>query len=61
MFEYEIQKLRTAELLRQAEQERLVTQIRRARRDTRRAERRSAKNATEGRVSSLRSRFARAA
>ncbi|GAA1372613.1 hypothetical protein [Streptomyces beijiangensis] len=61
MFEYEIQKQRTAELLRQADHQRLVNEIRRARRDARRAARRSAKDGTEGRVSSLRSRFVRAA
>jgi hypothetical protein len=61
MFEHEIQKLRTAELLRKAENDRLVTQILRARRDARRAARRTGRNGTEGRVSALRSRFVRAA
>jgi hypothetical protein len=61
MFEYEIQQLRTAELLRRAANERLVNEVRKARRDARRIARRSGKGATEGRVSTLRQRFVRAA
>ncbi|WP_328396121.1 hypothetical protein OHS70_10805 [Streptomyces sp. NBC_00390] len=46
MFEYEIQKLRQNELIREADARRLVRQVQRARR----AARASAKNAGEGRV-----------
>ncbi|MFF3320922.1 hypothetical protein [Streptomyces sp. NPDC002889] len=49
MFEYEIQQLRQAELIHEAENQRLVLQARRARR-ARRA-RPSAKKTGEGRVS----------
>ncbi|MFE4859496.1 hypothetical protein [Streptomyces sp. NPDC056670] len=59
MFDYEIYKNRQAELLRQADQERLAGQVRGARR--RFGRRRSDGNGPEGRVSSPRSRFARAA
>ncbi|WP_329123224.1 hypothetical protein [Streptomyces sp. NBC_01465] len=52
MFEYEIQKLRAADLMEQAHHHRLVNEIRKARRDARRADRR---------VSALRARFVRAA
>ncbi|MEV5278939.1 hypothetical protein [Streptomyces sp. NPDC051994] len=57
MFEYEMFKSREAELLRRADRERLVDQARRARRRFGR----TADNGPEGRVSSPRSRFARAA
>ncbi|MFF7205727.1 hypothetical protein [Streptomyces sp. NPDC008141] len=56
MFEYEIASIRRAELIREAETERLVRQVRRARR----AARRSAKDG-EGPVSRLREHFVRAA
>ncbi|MFI2347327.1 hypothetical protein ACH492_09745 [Streptomyces sp. NPDC019443] len=56
MFEYEMQQLRQAELIREADTERLVRQVRKARR----AARRAAKDA-EGRVSPDRDRFTRAA
>ncbi|MFE0682783.1 hypothetical protein ACFW17_18490 [Streptomyces sp. NPDC058961] len=58
MYDYEIYKNRQAELLRQADQERLAAQVRRA---GRRFGRRSGGNGPEGRVSSPRNRFARAA
>jgi hypothetical protein len=58
MFEYEMQQLRRADLIREADAQRLVRQVRKARR----AARQSAKNAGEGRVSSADSgRFVRAA
>ncbi|MEV0094048.1 hypothetical protein [Streptomyces sp. NPDC050738] len=57
MFEYEIQKLQQADLIAKADHQRLVNEFRKARRDARR----SGKHGTEGRVSTLRSRFARAA
>ncbi|MFI9776432.1 hypothetical protein ACIHCV_17170 [Streptomyces sp. NPDC051956] len=65
MYEYEIHQIRAAELVRQAEHNRLVREVREARRN-RRAERRAASvgQDTEGRVNSprsRRSRFARAA
>ncbi|MER6998895.1 hypothetical protein [Streptomyces sp. NPDC000410] len=56
MFPYEFHKEHQAELIRRADTERLARQVRRARR----AERRSAENGPEGRVS-IRSRFERAA
>ncbi|MFE9119579.1 hypothetical protein [Streptomyces sp. NPDC007172] len=62
MYDYEIYQNRHAELLRQAEQERLAVQVRRAgRRFGLRFGRRSGGNGPEGRVSSPRNRFARAA
>ncbi|MEN8650738.1 hypothetical protein ABCR94_08915 [Streptomyces sp. 21So2-11] len=61
MFEYEIQKINQAELIRQADRARLARQAVDARRAARRAGRRSAKNAPEGPVYSLRSLFDRAA
>ncbi|GAA2931047.1 hypothetical protein [Streptomyces enissocaesilis] len=57
MFQHEIQQQHAAELMRRAAAERLVQQAAKARR----AARASGKNAPEGPVSSLRSRFARAA
>ncbi|MEV6783758.1 hypothetical protein [Streptomyces sp. NPDC051098] len=56
MFEYEIAQIRRAELIQEAESERLVRRVRRARR----AERRSAKDG-EGPVSRHGERFVRAA
>ncbi|WP_434596951.1 hypothetical protein [Streptomyces sp. A5-4] len=61
MFEQEIHKVNQAELIRRADRARLAQQAVDARRAARRVGRRSAKNAPEGPVSSLRSRFARAA
>ncbi|MET7618602.1 hypothetical protein [Streptomyces sp. NPDC005408] len=57
MFEYKMHELRLADLLREAEAERLARQVRKARR----AARRSAKDAGEGRVSHESSRYERAA
>lgn len=57
MFEYEIQKLRRDELIREAEAERVVRQVRKARR----AAGRSATNRGEGRVSAHRTWFTRTA
>ncbi|MFE4538333.1 hypothetical protein ACFRKB_25200 [Streptomyces scopuliridis] len=57
MFEYELQKINAAELIRKAEQQRLVREIRTARRQARRA----AGKDREGRVSTRHDRFARAA
>ncbi|AYG80261.1 hypothetical protein DWB77_02392 [Streptomyces hundungensis] len=59
MFDYEMHKTHEAELLRRADQERLVGQARRAGR--RFFGRRSDDNGPEGRVSSPRNRFVRAA
>ncbi|MGW1867392.1 hypothetical protein ACWCPS_17715 [Streptomyces mauvecolor] len=58
MFEYEMHKVHEAELLRRADQERLAG---RARRAGRRFGRRDGDNGPEGRVSSPRNRFVRAA
>ena len=58
MFDYEMHKVHEAELLRRADQERLVDQARRA---GRRFGRRNGGNRPEGRVSSPRNRFVRAA
>ncbi|MGI5403090.1 hypothetical protein ACQEVG_27310 [Streptomyces sp. CA-135486] len=57
MFQHEIHKFRQAELIRQAEAERLARQVRRARR----AARRAAKESGGGRVSPDNSGYARAA
>ncbi|MER8071718.1 hypothetical protein ABTZ59_25805 [Streptomyces sp. NPDC094034] len=57
MFEFELQKINAAELMRRADQRRLVREIRTARRQARRA----AKEAREGRVNTPHHRFARAA
>ncbi|WP_189320519.1 hypothetical protein [Streptomyces flaveus] len=61
MFEYELQQIRSAEMIREADNHRLAREAIRARR----AARRSAKDDTEGRVNrrphSRRHRFARAA
>ncbi|MBT2397954.1 hypothetical protein [Streptomyces sp. ISL-100] len=61
MFEHEIQQQHAAELIRLAATERLARQAAKARRANRRAARASGQNASEGPVSSLRNRFARAA
>ncbi|MBT2524146.1 hypothetical protein J7E91_01540 [Streptomyces sp. ISL-99] len=65
MFEHEIQQQHAAELMRVAATERLARQAakdrRAARRTDRRAARTSGQNASEGPVSSLRNRLARAA
>ncbi|WP_405776892.1 hypothetical protein [Streptomyces sp. NBC_00859] len=57
MFQYELQKVYAAELLRRAEAERLAGRALRARR----AARRSGRNDTQGAVRSLRDRFVHAA
>jgi hypothetical protein len=57
MFQHQIHQFRQAELIRQAEAERLARQVRKARR----AARRAAKESGEGRVSSDNSGYARAA
>ncbi|TQK51661.1 hypothetical protein FBY35_2073 [Streptomyces sp. SLBN-118] len=57
MFEYRMHELRLADLLREAENARLVRQVRRARR----AARRSAKDTGEGPVSRHSTRYERAA
>ncbi|MFI6704634.1 hypothetical protein ACIBJC_37860 [Streptomyces sp. NPDC050509] len=57
MFEYELQKIHAAELIRRAEHQRLVREAGAARRRARR----TAGNAPEGRVRQLRGRFDRAA
>ncbi|GHA92868.1 hypothetical protein [Streptomyces chryseus] len=61
MFEHEIQQQHAAELRRVAAGERLARQAAKARKARRRAARSSGQNASEGPVSSLRNRFARAA
>ncbi|WP_173476368.1 hypothetical protein [Streptomyces sp. 150FB] len=57
MFEFESQQARTAELLRQADHQRLVREAQQARKQ----ERRAAKDAAEGPVKSPRDHFGRAA
>ncbi|WP_328536531.1 hypothetical protein [Streptomyces sp. NBC_00344] len=57
MFEYELHKTQAADLIREAEAQRLVAEARKARR----AARRSRKLESQGPVSSLRARFVRAA
>ncbi|MEU3188964.1 hypothetical protein ABZ707_32895 [Streptomyces sp. NPDC006923] len=62
MFAHELQQLRTAELLREADRRRLLREIRRARRQVRREARRSGRNDdTERRAHPLRVPFDRAA
>ncbi|MER6439478.1 MULTISPECIES: hypothetical protein [unclassified Streptomyces] len=65
MFEYEIHQIRSAELIREAQNHRLVTEALRGRRaDRRGAGHRSGRNDTEGQAHSRgprRHRFARAA
>ncbi|MGW2510449.1 hypothetical protein ACWC0A_13615 [Streptomyces scopuliridis] len=57
MFEYELQKINAAELIRRADHQRLVREVRTARRQARRA----AKEDREGRVNAPHDRFAPAA
>ncbi|MFE2843699.1 hypothetical protein ACFXKS_09120 [Streptomyces scopuliridis] len=57
MFEYELQKINAAELIRRADQQRLVREVRTARRQARRA----AKEDREGRVNTPHDRFTPAA
>ncbi|MEV6790584.1 hypothetical protein AB0M87_00990 [Streptomyces sp. NPDC051320] len=57
MFRYELQKIHTAELIRAADAQRLVAEVRKERRTARR----SRKHEAQGPVSSLRARFVRAA
>ncbi|GAA3117334.1 hypothetical protein ACFQ0X_14310 [Streptomyces rectiviolaceus] len=61
MFEYEMHQLRAAELIREADRRRLLREAREAK--AARADRRSARHESEGRVSTTRrrSRFTRAA
>ncbi|MYZ34106.1 MULTISPECIES: hypothetical protein [unclassified Streptomyces] len=61
MFEYELQKIHTAELIRRAENQRLVREVREAGRESRRQARRAAKDAGEERDKRPGSRFVRAA
>ncbi|MCX4547991.1 hypothetical protein OG204_27075 [Streptomyces sp. NBC_01387] len=65
MFHHQLQKFRTADLMREAEAERLADQARAARRTARRTVRRAARGSrnqdTGGQVDSSRSRFASAA
>ncbi|MGW6508609.1 hypothetical protein [Streptomyces niveus] len=57
MFDYEMHQLRAADLIREADDRRLVRQVRKARKEAAR----NARNEGEGRVVSLRGRFTRAA
>ncbi|MEV4998226.1 hypothetical protein [Streptomyces niveus] len=57
MFDYEMHQLRAAELIREADDRRLIRQVRKARKEAAR----SARDKGEGRVESLRGRFTRAA
>ncbi|MFE4611709.1 hypothetical protein ACFRK5_25690 [Streptomyces niveus] len=57
MFDYEMHQLRAADLIREADDRRLIRQVRKARKEAAR----SARNEGEGRVVSLRGRFTRAA
>ncbi|MFF3616299.1 hypothetical protein [Streptomyces sp. NPDC002580] len=64
MFEYELQQMRSAELIREAHDHRLAKEALQDRRATRRAARRAAHNDTEGQVHNShprRHRFTRAA
>ncbi|MEU9291225.1 hypothetical protein AB0D57_43050 [Streptomyces sp. NPDC048275] len=65
MFEYELQQIRSTELIREAQNDRLAREVLRARRAARRAAaRESGRNDTEGQADSRRPRrhrFARAA
>ncbi|MET4923531.1 hypothetical protein P3L51_14380 [Streptomyces sp. PSRA5] len=54
MFEYETHRMRAAELIREADNRRLIREVRKARKE-------AARNAREGRVKSLRGRFVSAA
>ncbi|MFC8829268.1 hypothetical protein ACFT9I_28410 [Streptomyces sp. NPDC057137] len=57
MFEYEMHQMRAAELIREADNRRLIRKVRKARKEAAR----NARNEGEGRVESLRSRFVSAA
>lgn len=57
MFEYEMHQMRAAELIREADNRRLVRQVRKARKEAAR----NAGNEGEGRVQSHRGRFVSAA
>ncbi|MFD3524641.1 hypothetical protein [Streptomyces sp. NPDC058653] len=57
MFDYEMYRMRAAELIGEADHRRLIRQVRKARKEAAR----NARNKGEGRVDSLRSRFERAA
>ncbi|MFD4526904.1 hypothetical protein ACFWP7_23815 [Streptomyces sp. NPDC058470] len=64
MFEYELQQIRSADLIREAQTHRLVREALRGRRAARRAARESAQNDPEGQAQSRRHRrhrFARVA
>ncbi|MFD3484066.1 hypothetical protein [Streptomyces sp. NPDC058665] len=57
MFEYEMHRMRAAELIGEADNQRLIRQVRKARKEAAR----NARHKGEGRVDSLRGRFERAA
>ncbi|GGJ74265.1 hypothetical protein GCM10011583_02070 [Streptomyces camponoticapitis] len=57
MFEYEMHQMRAAELISEADNRRLIRQVRKARKEAAR----NARDRGEGRVDSHRGRFARAA
>ncbi|AXG80474.1 hypothetical protein [Streptomyces paludis] len=61
MYAYELHQIRSAELLREAADRRLVREVRRAGKQARRAARRPAANAPEGQASPPRDRFGHAA
>ncbi|MFC8669121.1 hypothetical protein [Streptomyces sp. NPDC057199] len=61
MFEYELQQIRTAEMIREADNYRLVREAVRSRRAARREAARSGHDDTEGRVHSRRHRTPRSA
>nr|WP_307544398.1 hypothetical protein [Streptomyces sp. V3I8] len=62
MFEYEIQQIRSAEMIRDADNYRMAREVARSRRAARREAARSGRDDTEGRVNGHHgSRFARAA
>lgn len=57
MFEYEMHRMRAAELISEADNRRLIRQVRKARKEAAR----NARDRGEGRVDTHRGRFARAA
>ncbi|MDX3851888.1 hypothetical protein [Streptomyces sp. AK02-01A] len=61
MFAHELQQIRTAELIREADRRRLIREVRRARRQARREARRTGQDDAERRVNPLRELFDRAA
>ncbi|MDQ0949477.1 hypothetical protein QFZ24_003400 [Streptomyces phaeochromogenes] len=61
MFEYELQQIRTAEMIREADNYRLVREAVRGRRAARREAARSGRDDSEGRVHSRRHRTPRSA